>query len=198
MPALGITGGIASGKSTFTQLLASELSAAVFDSDRFVHQLLRASDAVIGEIAREFGSAVLDPDGSVNRGRLGAIIFPDLEKRRRLESILHPRVRDAWRELQHENRASASWLLIDIPLLFETSADRALPATVVVGCSRIVQLDRLENKRGLAGDRARSMIEAQMPLPAKLARATHVIWNDGALDSLREQTQLLAAALRLP
>lgn len=194
MPTLGITGGVASGKSTFTSMLAGMLDAEVFDADRCVHRLLE-SETVISEITKTFGPAVLDEGGKIDRAQLGDLVFADNSQRQRLEQILHPPVRSAWREKVRQEGSGHTWLLVDIPLLFETSADDEIPFVLLVGCSRETQLDRLIRLRHTAPDRALQMIDAQMPLPQKIARASQVVWNDGSLAALRGEVSLCAAAL---
>ncbi len=195
MPILGITGGIASGKSTFTRLLTEKLEAEVFDSDRQVHRLLQDSPEVIAEIAAHFGADVLDGNGQVSRSRLGAIVFSDDAKRKCLERILHPRVRSAWTALTADRQFRDRWLLIDIPLLFETNADREISSVALVACSRATQLDRMTRLRGIGLEQAQKMIAAQMDMSLKTARATQVVWNDGALAALEAQVTLCARAL---
>lgn len=192
MSAIGITGGVASGKSTFTALLAEALRAEVFDSDSFVHHLLENSRETISELGRIFGDGVMTEKQTVDRKKLGAIVFSDPSKRRALEAIVHPRVREGWRRQMEVPGEDDRWLLIDIPLLFETGAERELPSTVLVACSRQVQLDRLEKTRGLDRGRALRVIDAQMEMAEKIPRAAHVVWNDGSLEALRQQTRMIA------
>lgn len=195
MPAIGITGGVASGKSTLTKLLADRLKAGVFDSDFFVHELLRSSPEVIAEIRLQFGNEVMTKEGSVDRGELGKLVFADPARRRSLEAIVHPHVRKGWKSAMMAPAAATGWWLIDIPLLFETDADRELPSTILVGCSRPIQLERLERLRGIGREQAVRMIDAQMEMSEKVKRASYVIWNDGSIDALRGQTDLLVDTL---
>ncbi len=195
---MGLTGGIASGKSTLTTLLAARLQAEVFDSDKYVHGLLEGSEETIDAIAGKFGRDILRATGQIDRARLGAMVFSDPAKRRGLEAIIHPRVRAAWTELALSNRSVPGWLIIDIPLLFETEADLELPAVLLVGSSRETQMRRLTQIRGIKPDRARRMIEAQMDMAPKIVRTTHLIWNDGDLPSLHRQAELCARLLTSP
>ena len=196
MPALGITGGIATGKSTFTRALARQLSAEIFDSDQCAHELL-AGEAVVWELVRaRFGSGVFDVDGTPNRAALRERVFRDENERKVLEAILHPRIRERWIALLEIAKSGKNWLCIDIPLLYETAAEKHFDRVVVVACSATTQRQRLRVDRGLSDDIAARIIAAQLDLQEKISRATHLIWNDSTPASLERQTTLLAKWLR--
>ncbi len=195
---LGITGGIASGKSTVTARLQLALSATVFDADAEARRLVNEDAAVRAELVGAFAEQVLETGGRVDRAYLRAIVFADEGKKRALEAILHPRIRAIWRALAEENlqSASASCLILDIPLLYETGAETLIDRVVVVGCRLETQLQRLVEIRQLEESVARRIIATQLPLSEKAARAQHVIWNDSSEAVLHAQIDLLAAHLK--
>ena len=190
MPAIGITGGISTGKSTFCNFLRELLpEAAFFDADEAAHELVDLTE-IREAIRQEFGPVVFSDAGNLNRAALRAIVFGDAAKKRALEQILHPRIRRQWNAVAQKHRNSTAFFFADIPLLYETGGETLCDRVVVVACSRPVQEQRL-GERGLAPDTARQMIDAQMPLEEKIKRADHVVWNNGDVKVLREQTELL-------
>jgi dephospho-CoA kinase len=193
MPAIGITGGISTGKSTFCECLRDFLPAAkFFNADEAAHVLLARSE-VKREIRAEFGTDVVSRQGDLNRARLRAIVFADPNKKRALERILHPRIRLQWRTQAKSHRDSRNFFFADIPLLYETGGENLCDRVVVVACSDRVQLSRLRKRMSLKSAEARQMINAQMPLEEKIRRADHVVWNNGDRRSLAEQARLLVA-----
>jgi dephospho-CoA kinase len=193
MPAIGITGGISTGKSTFCDCLREIVPAAkFFDADLAAH-LLPELPEVKQEILGQFGGGVFSPDGDLNRTKLRAIVFPDATKRRALEQILHPRIRRQWMAEAKKNRNSPDFFFADIPLLYETSGETLCERVVVVACSRNVQLDRLAKRKSLKRSEAEQMINSQMPLEEKIKRADHVVWNNGDRVTLMQQAKELVA-----
>ncbi len=191
MPAIGITGGISTGKSTFCDCLRASLpNAKFFDADKAAHQLVDLVE-VREAIRREFGSEVFSTAGDLNRAALRAIIFRDAAKKRALEQILHPRIRREWRAEAEKHRNLPEFFFADIPLLYETGGEILCDRVVVVACSAGMQLQRLRERAGIAHKVAKQMIAAQMPLADKIKRADHVVWNDGPEHMLREQSKLL-------
>ena len=196
MPAVGITGGIATGKSTFAKALLRHLPGELFDADLTARDLLE-HDAAVGEQVRAaFGEAVLLPDGSFDRGRLRSEIFADATKRHLLETILHPAIRRKWTAAAARHATSASWFFVDLPLLFETAAESCFERVVVVACSPATQRARLRDQRGVYDQLAEQMIGAQLDLEQKIVRADHLIWNDSTTECLEGQTALFAGWLR--
>jgi dephospho-CoA kinase len=196
MPAIGITGGISTGKSTFCECLRDVLPAAkFFNADEAAHVLLARSE-VKREILAEFGANVVSGRGDLNRTRLRAIVFADPDKKRALERILHPRIRRQWRTQAKSHRDSRKFFFADIPLLYETGGENLCDRVVVVACSDKVQLSRLRKRMSLKTAEARQMINSQMPLEQKIRRADHVVWNNGDRSSLAEQARLLIAQWR--
>lgn len=194
MPVLGITGGIAAGKTTFVHAIRDRLDAVVFDSDTCAKELLARDPEVLSRVRAVFGDKVLDDTGVPDRRKLREIIFADNEKRRALEAILHPVIRDRWTALAAA--VQKQWLLIDIPLLFETHAEPFFQRIAVVACSPGTQLRRLVTERQLPQRIAEQMIAAQLPIDLKIQKAGHVIWNESSRRVLDEQARLFAAYLQ--
>jgi len=193
MPAIGITGGISTGKSTFCDCLRKIVPEAKFFDADFAARSLADLSEVRQEILGEFGSEVFSPGGDLNRAKLRAIVFANATSRRALEQILHPRIRRQWMAQAKKYRNSPDFFFADIPLLYETSGEGWCERVVVVACSRNVQLDRLAKRRSLKNSEAEQMINSQMPLEEKIKRAGHVVWNNGDHATLAEQAKMLVA-----
>ena len=195
MPAIGITGGIATGKSAFTETLRTLLPAATFfDADQAAHDLT-ARDAEVRRLIEDtFGADIYSAEGHLNRAALRTIVFADPGKKQALEQILHPRIRRQWAVQAESRRESTELFLADIPLLYETGGETLCDRLVVLACSRHIQLQRLMARSSLSHDAAEQIIGAQMPLADKIARADHVVWNNGPRAVLAAQAETLAAA----
>jgi dephospho-CoA kinase len=189
MPGIGITGGVATGKSTVArQLLAAlgnSVPADVFDAD-FEARRLTDTDLVVQEkIKSAFGAQVFDSEGNLARNRLRELVFHDAAARKTMESILHPRIREAWIGRTRGERL----LLADIPLLYETEAEPYFDRIIVTACSRASQIHRLVQGRHLSESIARQMIQVQMPLEEKIKRADYVVWTDCPPEITEEQVR---------
>ncbi|MCX6967127.1 MAG: dephospho-CoA kinase [Verrucomicrobia bacterium] len=195
MAVIGITGGVASGKSSFTARLAPRLAAQVFDADAAARDLLKNDPEARQAVGQRFGSRILGAQGQVDRARLREIVFEDAQERTALEAILHPLIRERWIQAAQVARRDQTWLLVDIPLLFETGAERECDAVVVVACSPETQRERIISRRGLSPEMAEKMIASQTSLASKAVRADYVIWNDAPLARLDEQAELFAGYL---
>ena len=193
MPAIGITGGISTGKTTFCECLREILpKATFFDADQAAHDLAGNDPEVKEMIRQEFGPEIFSANGDLNRAQMRSIVFANAEKRRALEQILHPRIRRQW-SLQAESRRNSSDLFFaDIPLLYETGGETLCDTVVVVACSASVQLERLVSRTRLPRSEVEQMIRSQMPLAEKIRRADHVVWNNGVRAVLAAQAGLLA------
>jgi dephospho-CoA kinase len=191
MPAIGITGGISTGKSTFCDCLREIIPAAKFFDADLAARLLPKLPEVKQEILGLFGGEVFSPEGDLNRAKVRAIVFANATKRRSLEQILHPRIRRQWMAQAERHRNSPDFFFADIPLLYETGGETLCERVVVVACSHKVQLDRLVKRISLKGSEAEQMINSQMPLEEKIKRADHVVWNNGGRAMLREQAKSL-------
>jgi dephospho-CoA kinase len=193
MPAIGITGGISTGKSTFCECLREILSAAkFFNADQAAHDLVELPE-VKEEIRVEFGSSVFSDGGDLNREKLRAIIFGDATKKCALERILHPRIRRQWRAEAERHRNSPDFFLADIPLLYEAGGETLCDRVVVVACSVKLQLRRLSERMSVKRAEAKQIINSQMALEEKIKRADHVVWNNGERAVLMEQARFLSA-----
>lgn len=182
---MGLTGGVASGKSTVSAMLA-ELGAVVIDADLLAREVVAKGTPGLAAVVEEFGPGVLTADGELDRPAVGAIVFADETRRRRLEAIIHPRVRARGAEL--EAGASPGALVVhDIPLLAETGQGAAFDAVLVVDVPEEVQLDRMVRLRGMSEEEARARIAAQASREERTAIATHVIDNHGTHEDLRQR-----------
>ena len=188
---VGLTGGIATGKST-TLRHWQKARAAGIDTDELAHQALAPHTPTWNEVVRTFGVEILNDDETVNRRRLGEIVFADEPKRLTLNRIIHPVVHQMWTgEMEKaERHGKAEVAVVAIPLLYEVAAEASFDCVVVVGCSEQTQLARLAQK-GLDEIPARARIRAQWPLQEKMDRADFVIWNDGSLPVLAEQADVI-------
>ena len=163
----------------------------VFDADACVHELLASDADVMTAVRRAFQL----PTGSpLDRTALRQIVFTSPEDRHRLEQILHPVVRSRWQQLRSACTADRRHFLADIPLLFETGAETAFDATILVATSPETQRQRLA-ARGLSPDLIEGMLASQWSIGQKVSLADHVIWNDGSLAGLEQQSSLLLAQL---
>ena len=192
----GLTGGIASGKSTVAKMLR-ELGFPVLEADRIAHQVIDPGQPAYAEVVATFGDEILDPDKRINRSRLGAIVFNDREKLNQLNAIVHPRVEQEtlkqFTELEGSGKRAAAF--VEAALIFEANLHKRLDGVVVAWCLPEQQLARLI-ERGLSEAEARKRIAMQMPVQEKMALATDKIDCSGTLEETRRQVQALAAKLR--
>jgi dephospho-CoA kinase len=192
MAAIGITGGISTGKTSFVGCLRELMPGArFFDADAAAREWADSDTEVRGLIEQEFGAAVYSSTGSLNRAAVRAIVYADAGKKRALEQILHPRIRRQWSLDAERHRNSTELFFADIPLLYETGGETLCDRVVVVACSPRVQLERLMQRAPLDEMSARRMIDAQMRLTEKIGRADHVVWNNGGRAALKEQARVL-------
>jgi len=187
MPAIGITGGISTGKSTFCACLREALPGAkFFDADEAARQLVDLEE-VKQEMLAQFGPGIFLRNGDLNREAVRAIVFQDAAKRRALEQILHPRIRRQWSVEADRHRKTPEFFFADIPLLYETGGETLCDRVVVVACSPDIQLANLMRKMELERAAAEVMIQSQMPLEEKIKKADHVVWNNGDRSLLAAQ-----------
>jgi dephospho-CoA kinase len=180
---VGLTGGIASGKSTVSAIFA-QLGAVVIDSDKLAREVVAKGTPGLDRVVEAFGPEVLTEDGELDRPKVGGIVFADEEKRRLLEGIIHPLVRKRSSELAAE--AGPDVLVVhDIPLLAEAGLAEAFDAVIVVDAPDDIQVERMLRDRGWTREDAESRIAAQATREERLAIATYVIENKGTLEDLR-------------
>ena len=182
---VGLTGGVASGKSTVSALLA-ELGAVVIDADLLAREVVARGTDGLAEVVEVFGPEVLTGDGDLDRPALGAIVFADDDRRGALEAIIHPRVRARGAELE-AGAAPGAVVVHDIPLLAETGQADAFDAVIVVDVPTGVQVERMVGLRGMNREDADARIAAQASREERLAVATYVIDNTGTLEDLRQR-----------
>jgi len=188
MKLVGLTGGIASGKSTVGRLLR-EAGVAVIDADVLAREAVAKGSAGLTAVVGRFGEGVLDDDGNLDRKKLGAIVFHDDAARRDLNAIVHPEVaRLAMERLAALRDAGTDVAVYEVPLLFENGLDAMMDTTILVACPDDVQRARIMARDGLSDADARARTAAQMPLAEKRRRAKHVIENDADLATLRART----------
>ena len=181
---LGITGGIATGKSTVTEILAAE-GVRVIDADELSHFLTRYDTSVLGSIREVFGPGVFHPAGALDRQALARIAFSDDASRRRLEKIIHPPIVAQIENNIAYSRSVSTPLVVSAPLLFEAGLDTLVEHCWVVSCTADRQISRILERPGMTEAGARARIAAQMPLREKESRAGTVIDNNGSIDDLR-------------
>lgn len=187
MRLIGLTGGIASGKSTAAKILAA-LGLPVLDTDEVVHRLLEPGGAAYPRVVETFGPDILDGKGRIDRGRLGKKVFADPEARGRLEAIVHPLVEaEVRRWIAQQEAEGHDWAVLEVPLLVEAGWDRWVDEVWVVDVPVEVQVERLMRERGFSREEALSRIQAQIPREARLARATRVIANRGTVEELEAE-----------
>lgn len=192
MDVIGLTGGIAAGKSEVAARLA-ELGAVVIDADRLAREVVEPGTSALAAIAHRFGDAVLAPDGSLDRARLGSIIFTDDAARRDLNAIVHPAVQRRYAELVAEAfaRDADAIVVYDVPLLAEARAASEFALVVVVDAPPEVRIDRLVALRGMDRADARARIDAQIPDAERRAMADVVIDASGTREHTLEQVDAL-------
>ncbi len=195
MITIGLTGGIATGKSTVAKVLHRK-GVAVINSDELTHQAMVPGEPGYDRVITEFGSKVLSPDGKVNRRLLGEIVFKDRAARKKMEGIIHPIViRGIRQELKHYSKGGARIVLVEVPLLFEVGLMDLFDYIWVVSSSYERQLQRLMERDRLTEAEAKQRIATQMSLEEKEKRADAVIKNDNGLDLLEEQVSTLLRTL---
>ncbi|ALF11781.1 dephospho-CoA kinase [Parageobacillus thermoglucosidasius] len=184
---IGLTGGIASGKSTVTKMIR-ELGIPVIDADQIARDVVKMGEEAYNQIIQAFGQEILQEDGEIDRAKLGAIVFHNEQERKKLNAIVHPAVR---RRMLAEKEAyvqkGAKTVVLDIPLLFESELTHLVDKTIVVYVDDDVQLERLMKRNGFSKEEALARIQAQMPLREKVKKADAVIDNNGTIEETKQQ-----------
>jgi dephospho-CoA kinase len=183
MRLIGVTGGIATGKSTVDRMLAAH-GAAVIDADALAREVVRPGSPSLNEVVQRFGASMLRPDGELDRTRLGAMVFADEDARHDLERITHPRIAELTQERVAAALATDTPLVaVDIPLLYENARESLFEGVLLVYAPQELQIRRLGERNGLDADAAAQRIAAQLPIDEKKDRATWVIDNSGDVDA---------------
>jgi dephospho-CoA kinase len=185
---IGLTGGIASGKSTVADLFAG-LGAAVIDADVIAREIVTPGQPALDEVHEEFGDAIINDDGTLDRPALRQLVFADSQARHRLEAILHPRIQQA--TLKQTQQAGGDYQLIVVPLLTESPLKSYVDRILVVDCAESTQIQRLLARDAETEDQARRILAAQSSREERLAVADDVINNDGDLAETGAQVAAL-------
>lgn len=194
MLTVGLTGGIASGKSTVAQRLVKH-GMELIDADAIARETVLPGTPTWKKIVEHFGRSIIDEHGFIDRSALGRIVFGDPDKRTVLNELTHPRVIEEIANRLELLQCFDGVVVLDVPLLVEVGFERSYDTVVVVATMPQTQVERLSRDRGLSSDDARARVAAQAPLADKLAVATHVIWNEGTLAELEEAIDRVAADL---
>ena len=187
---IGLTGNIAVGKSCASARFA-ELGVAVIDADLVSRELMEPGAPVYALIVEEFGSNILNSDKTINRRRLGDIVFTSEEKRRLLESITHPAIHDAIARKIAEYGKKSNIVIVEASLMIETGGHKEYDRLIVAACSPVTQLARLMTRDGLTESEAKARITAQMPMDEKIRLADYVIDTSGSLKFTLEQVDII-------
>ncbi|MBC6975484.1 dephospho-CoA kinase [Bacillus sp. Xin] len=188
---IGLTGGIASGKSTVSQMFR-EMNIPVIDADIIAREVVEKGKEAYKEIVEVFGEEILQADGELNRPKLGSIVFHNEEKRLHLNKIVHPAVRkemNAQKDMYIKEDVQA--IVLDIPLLFESKLTELVDQILVVAVAPSTQLERLMKRNGFIEEEAKARIDSQMSLAEKVTLANKVIYNDGTIAETKAQLQLI-------
>jgi dephospho-CoA kinase len=195
---VGLTGNIATGKSHASRVFA-ELGARVIDADIIAHDLMRPGRQTYQKVVQAFGNDILNPDGTIDRKKLGRIVFSDSERRLQLNSLVHPDVRGEVRRkiLELERATPTGIVIVDAALMIESGSYKAYARLIVVYCDPALQLARITSRDGLSVEEARARIAAQMPMEEKLKYADYKIDTSGTFQQTREQIEQVYRDLSL-
>jgi dephospho-CoA kinase len=186
MKLCGLTGGVGMGKSTAAGFFLAH-GVRIIDTDELARQLVRPGQPALGEIRREFGADILTAAGELNRAELARRVFADVAARKKLEAILHPRIRESWlAQVERWRREDCPLAVVVIPLLFETQAEAYFQKVICVACSPAAQRERL-SARGWSPEQISQRIAAQWPVEPKIARSQFVLWTEGEKQSTERQ-----------
>lgn len=193
---IGLTGGIASGKSAVADVLRQQ-GIEVINADQLAREVVQPGSAGLEQIVQRFGSQMLTPEGALDRKKVAEHVFGNRQALLDLNAIVHPRVAEALASrVQQLAQRNVHWACYEVPLLFENQLEDRLRPVILVATSQAAQLARLQARDNLSEEQARSRLQAQMPLEEKLAKADLVLWNDGDFEALRTQALELVGQLR--
>jgi dephospho-CoA kinase len=197
MLAVGLTGGVASGKTTVAQILKEE-GAILLDVDQIARELVEPQSPVWAEVIKAFGTDILDEDGCILRKKLAALVFSDPHRRKRLNEILHPAIRkEVARRLKEIGRRNPeAVVIVDAALLVETGDYREMDRLIVVTSTETQQLERLRQRDGASPEQALAILTSQMRTEEKVKVADFVIHNEGSLEETKKRTREIFRELR--
>lgn len=188
---IGLTGGIASGKSTVSTML-KEKGIRVVDADHIARIVVEVGEPAYNQIVEEFGIGILKEDTTINREKLGAIIFADEKKRQTLNSIVHPAVRkEMLKQIEEEKTKRANAVVLDIPLLFESKLTHMVDITLLVYVDQETQMKRLRMRNGYNEEEIKMRINSQLPLHEKRELSDYIIDNNGSIEETKKQLNML-------
>ncbi len=187
---IGLTGGIACGKSTVAAMLVRR-GALLVDADQIAREVVLPGSPVLAQVAERFGQAVLLADGSLNRKKLGEFVFGNAAARKDLEAILHPPIRAIMKERmsRYEREHPDRLVVVDVPLLYESGLQHMFSEVMVVYVPKEIQVERLMKRDGLSPEQAAERLNAQMPIEEKKKLADVVIDNSGTLEHTERQIE---------
>ena len=187
---VGLTGGVASGKTTVSQVLKEE-GAYIIDADQMARKLVRPHTPAWKELVRAFGKGILRKDGSIQRKKLAGIVFTDLRQRKLLNQILHPRIRKEMERRTKEigRKDPEAVVVVDAPLLVELGEHRKMDKVIVVTSTQTQQIERLKKRDGISREAALKIFSSQMPVEEKAKLADFVIRNEGSFQETSKKTR---------
>lgn len=185
---VGLTGGIASGKTAVATAFAG-LGATIIDTDAIAREVVSPGTATLEAIREAFGASMITKSGRLDRKRMRRLVFSDVAARRQLEQIVHPAIRA--RTLELLDRTEAAYVLVAVPLLVETGFGELVDRVLVVDCPEEMQIERLMHRDGVSADEARAVLAAQVDRKTRIASADDIIDNSGSLADLNAQVAAL-------
>ncbi len=197
MLTVGLTGGVASGKTAVSQILKEE-GAYVIDADQVSRELVQPHTSTWNELIRVFGEDIVQKDGSIDRKKLAARVFSDTQQRKLLNQILHPRIREEMERRTREigQKDPEAIVVIDAALLVELGDHREMDKVIVVTSTEKQQIERLKDRDGVDQEDARKILSSQMPPEEKLKVADFVIRNEGSLEEMRRRAKEIFQELK--
>jgi dephospho-CoA kinase len=197
MLVVGLTGGVASGKTTVSQILRQE-GGILIDADQIARELVQPRTPTWSELIRVFGKEILEADESINRKKLAAMVFSNHQKRRLIEEILHPQIRNEIDRRVEEIRKKdpEAVVVVDAALLVETGAYRQMDKLIVVTATEAQQIERLRKRTGTAQEEAKGIISSQMALEEKVNVADFIIRNEGTLEETSKKAKEIFQELK--
>ncbi|MCF2626131.1 dephospho-CoA kinase [Fusobacterium perfoetens] len=190
---IGLTGGIASGKSTVSKIFR-ELGAEIIDADIKAKEISERED-VVKEIGNIFGKEVINSEGKIDRLKIKEIVFNNKEKLKKLNDLIHPKVMEEFKKIK-ENKSKNDIIIFDVPLLFESGMDKMCDKIILVFTDKKIQIKRMLERDGITEELAEKIINSQMSLEEKLNKSQIHLENNGTLEDLREKSETIYRELK--